>query len=75
MAKRTYIATSKISGLEPPKKDKEGNVLGEHTLEVGDAYDMDEAAAKPFVDGGSLVLKGSPEAPTPAPAPAKKEEK
>jgi hypothetical protein len=63
MAKRTYVATSKICGLEPPKTDKAGNVLSEHTLEIGDEYSMDEAAAAPLVAGGSLVLKGAPQVP------------
>ena len=63
MAKRTYVAVSKICGIEPAKTDKAGNVVTEHTLEAGAEYSMDEAAAAPFIAGGSLVLKGAASAP------------
>ncbi len=64
MAKKTYVATSSIQGLEPPKKDKSGNDI-EHVLREGDEYQMEEEAAAPFVAGGSLVLKGKPAAADP----------
>lgn len=59
MAKRTYVALSKIIGLEPPKRDRDGNVVGEHTLEIGAECTIDEALAQPLVAGGSLALKGA----------------